>query len=398
MIRLRKSPKVGLSASPICSQAESGSGAVAIISEYTGTIARCRPGSSGVYPSVARITKGARTVPPGVTSRPGSMAVTGVFSCSDTPRPRTKRARPRASRAGWIAAQCGVYVPPSTPVAQANERASSAESSRRSSSPNPVAVLGKLGVGQEHPGPPPPQRVYLRQQGDPDQRGEVSGRGRQPGPERGDLAEQPAERAAHPVGSPGKHRRQFRLAQPGGQDALGGVHVTTLCRRRYLRRHVGDRGTVGRKVGTARRPVVPAAARGEVAVLADVVAEAREPVAGSQHPPDIAGLFTGGRLRAGALPGPGFWRNERRARRPAPSFRGLLLDSDQILARQLYGHEIPPGAIPLNAERSTITTYCNAIRRFRHGGLPAECRLLTIDADLNSKRDLQAGWRRASLS
>ncbi len=43
-----------------------------------------------------------------------------------TPRASTARARPRTSLAGWIAAQCGVYVPPSTFVAPHRSRASSA--------------------------------------------------------------------------------------------------------------------------------------------------------------------------------------------------------------------------------------------------------------------------------
>ena len=81
---------------------------MAIISEYTGASARCRPGSRGVYPSVARITYSARTVPCGVRSRRGAISVTGVRSYTATPRRRSSAASPRASRAGWMAAQCGV--------------------------------------------------------------------------------------------------------------------------------------------------------------------------------------------------------------------------------------------------------------------------------------------------
>ena len=64
-------------------------------------------------------------------------AVTGVCSCTVTPSRSTARARPRTSRAGWTAAQCGVYVAPSTPAAASRARASSAPSSARSSSPKP---------------------------------------------------------------------------------------------------------------------------------------------------------------------------------------------------------------------------------------------------------------------
>ena len=102
-------------------------------------MARCRPGSSGVYPSVARITYSARTVPCVVRSRPGAISVTGVCSYSRTPCLRTAAARPRASRAGWMAAQCGVYVAPSTPDAATRSAASARFSSRRSASPKPNA-------------------------------------------------------------------------------------------------------------------------------------------------------------------------------------------------------------------------------------------------------------------
>ena len=139
MIRCRKSPNVGRPASPIWAQTASGSGAVAIISEYTGAMARCSPGSSGVYPSVARITYSARTVPCVVRSRPGAISVTWVCSYSRTPCLRTAAARPRASRAGWMAAQCGVYVAPSTPGAATRSAASARFSSRRSASPKPNA-------------------------------------------------------------------------------------------------------------------------------------------------------------------------------------------------------------------------------------------------------------------
>ena len=113
---------------------ESGSGSVAIISEYTGTIARRWPGSCGIA-SVARMTYLARTVPDGVTSRGLDRRHRGALEDGD-PLRRTASASPRTSLAGWMAAQCGVYVPPSTPVAATRSVASarSAASGHRSRS------------------------------------------------------------------------------------------------------------------------------------------------------------------------------------------------------------------------------------------------------------------------
>ena len=50
----------------------------------------------------------ARRVPAGVSTAPGRIRVAGVRSKIVTPRRRTAAARPLASRAGWMAAQCGV--------------------------------------------------------------------------------------------------------------------------------------------------------------------------------------------------------------------------------------------------------------------------------------------------
>ncbi len=79
----------------------------------------------------------ARIVPRVVRNRPGAISVTGVPSNTRTPRRRTASASPRASRAGWIAAQCGLYVAATTPSALTCSAVSAAVSSRRSSSPNP---------------------------------------------------------------------------------------------------------------------------------------------------------------------------------------------------------------------------------------------------------------------
>ena len=80
--------------------------------------------------------------------------MTVVCSKKLTPARSTTSARPRASSAGCSAAQCGVYVAPSTPVAPISACASSGPSQRRSSSPNPrLALLVQLG--------PRPRRLGL---------------------------------------------------------------------------------------------------------------------------------------------------------------------------------------------------------------------------------------------
>ena len=97
---------------------------------------------------MARTTTSARTVPWAVTTRPGSIAVTGVRSWIRTPRRSTAAARPRTSRAGWIAAQSGVYVAPELRVARSTPPASAASSKPRSSSPRPQArAVRDLGPG-----------------------------------------------------------------------------------------------------------------------------------------------------------------------------------------------------------------------------------------------------------
>ena len=79
-------------------------------------------------PSVARTTYGARTDPRGVRTTPGSIESAGVRSWRATPRRVTTSARPRTSRAGWIAAQSGVYVAPRVRVARSRSPASAGES------------------------------------------------------------------------------------------------------------------------------------------------------------------------------------------------------------------------------------------------------------------------------
>ena len=81
--------------------------------------------------------RGARTSPRSVRTTPGSMAVTRVPSWIVTPCRSTARASPRTSRAGWIDAQCGEYVAPSTSVAPSRACASSADSSEKCSGPKP---------------------------------------------------------------------------------------------------------------------------------------------------------------------------------------------------------------------------------------------------------------------
>ena len=65
---------------PASCQNASGSGAVAIMSEYTGTIARFSPGSVGVNASVARMTTSARIVPRTVRTLPLVISTAGERS------------------------------------------------------------------------------------------------------------------------------------------------------------------------------------------------------------------------------------------------------------------------------------------------------------------------------
>ncbi len=74
------SVNVGRSCSPASRQKASDSGSVAIISEYTGTIARFSPGSVGVKASVARMTTSARMVPRTVRTLPFVISTAGERS------------------------------------------------------------------------------------------------------------------------------------------------------------------------------------------------------------------------------------------------------------------------------------------------------------------------------
>ncbi len=87
-----------------------GSGSVTTIDEFIGSSARRWPASPAVKPSRQRSTYGARTVPCGVTARPGSIAVTRVCSWIVTPSPRTTPARPRTRSRGLHAGAVGVEV------------------------------------------------------------------------------------------------------------------------------------------------------------------------------------------------------------------------------------------------------------------------------------------------
>ena len=91
------------------SQIRCGMGSVAIIELFIGSQRRLSPGSLAVNPSVARNTIGARTVPHGVATPPGPISVAGERSYRSTPRRCTVSASPRASEAGWIRAQCGLW-------------------------------------------------------------------------------------------------------------------------------------------------------------------------------------------------------------------------------------------------------------------------------------------------
>jgi hypothetical protein len=68
----------------------------------------------------------ARTTPRSVVTVPRSIRRTRVRSWTVTPCRSAASARPRTSRAGCSAAQCGLYVPPSTPDAPQIARAAAA--------------------------------------------------------------------------------------------------------------------------------------------------------------------------------------------------------------------------------------------------------------------------------
>ncbi len=74
------------------------------------------PCRSGVKPSVARRTNGARTSPRAVTARPGAISVTRVSSWITTPSRSTAAASPEASFAAWMRAACGCQSPPTAPA------------------------------------------------------------------------------------------------------------------------------------------------------------------------------------------------------------------------------------------------------------------------------------------
>ena len=104
--------------SPISSHIGSGSGSVATMSEYTGASARrAARQPRGVALGRADDDVGAHRAAFGVRPRPARSPVTRVRSWTVAPRASTTAASPRTSFAGWIAAQCGVYVAPRTCVA-----------------------------------------------------------------------------------------------------------------------------------------------------------------------------------------------------------------------------------------------------------------------------------------
>src|SRR5690606_6839282 len=70
--------RLSLRARPAWAQNDSGSGSVATINEYSGASSLPWPGSADVYPSVARTTTGARTVPAAVSTVPGRRFSAGV--------------------------------------------------------------------------------------------------------------------------------------------------------------------------------------------------------------------------------------------------------------------------------------------------------------------------------
>ena len=86
MIMWRWSANVARLSSPARDQKSAPRGSVATMREYTGTMARSRPGRVGVQASVARTTTSARTVPPRVTTdgrspaSPARMSSTSVCS------------------------------------------------------------------------------------------------------------------------------------------------------------------------------------------------------------------------------------------------------------------------------------------------------------------------------
>ena len=103
---------------------------------------RRSPGSVAVHASVARTTTSHLMVPPLVTTagrRRSPRFSTAVCSKSRTPCRSTASAKPRARRAGWSAAQCGVKVAPKTFVAPISSLASLGPSHRTSSTPSPSA-------------------------------------------------------------------------------------------------------------------------------------------------------------------------------------------------------------------------------------------------------------------
>ena len=67
----------------------------------------------------------------------GAISVTGVRSKISTPRSRTVWARPRASLAGWIRAQCGLQIALTAPATRRRSSRSAGSSSRTSSSVQP---------------------------------------------------------------------------------------------------------------------------------------------------------------------------------------------------------------------------------------------------------------------
>ncbi len=104
------------------------------MAEFIGSSARRCPARPAVKPSRQRSTCAARTVPCGVTARPGSIAVTRVCSWMVTPSRRTTPARPCTSRAGCTRAQSGSTYPPRAPATSIRSVISGPVSSRAGAS------------------------------------------------------------------------------------------------------------------------------------------------------------------------------------------------------------------------------------------------------------------------
>ncbi len=72
-----------------------------MMSEYTGATARACPSSVGVYPSVARTTKSALTVPCSVTTRCGAIDMARGLLI-DRHAPRAEHGRKPSHQLRWL--------------------------------------------------------------------------------------------------------------------------------------------------------------------------------------------------------------------------------------------------------------------------------------------------------